>query len=208
MKVLIVSCFVAAALPVAAQAQNREAGWEFGADVIYQDASNVSFNGGSQVDFHDDWGVDLAFAYRFNERLELAFGLDWQELSYDADFVSATNPALGFRIGGDMEAFTPRIGVNFNFLPGSITPYVTGSVGWTFVDTNIPNGRVQVGCWWDPWWGQICTPYQSTKSPTNLRMTSASVCVGISRAASRCAPPTRSIGGTTARHRARLISIS
>jgi hypothetical protein len=23
---------------------------------------------------------------------------------------------------------------------------------------------VQVGCWWDPWWGQICTPYQSTKS--------------------------------------------
>jgi opacity protein-like surface antigen len=23
---------------------------------------------------------------------------------------------------------------------------------------------VQVGCWWDPWWGYICTPYQSTKS--------------------------------------------
>jgi opacity protein-like surface antigen len=166
MKAVVVSFLAAvAAVPLAAQAQQgRQPGWEFGADVIYQDSSKVTFDGGSKIDFQDDWGLDLAFAYRFNERLELTFGLDWQEVSYDADFVSALDPTRGFRVNGDMEAFTPKVGLNFNFMPGPITPFVTGSVGWTFVDTNIPNGRVQVGCWWDPWWGQICTPYQSTKS--------------------------------------------
>jgi opacity protein-like surface antigen len=166
MKALIVSCLAAfAALPLATQAQSREPGWEFGADLIYQDSSEVKFDGGSKVNFHDEWGLDLSFGYRLNERLVLVFGLDWQEVSYDADFVSALNPALGARVSGDMEAFTPKVGLDFNLLQGHpLTPYVTGSIGWTFVDTNIPNGRVEVGCWWDPWYGQICTPYQSTKS--------------------------------------------
>jgi opacity protein-like surface antigen len=165
MKALIVSCLAAlAALPLAAQAQSRDPGWEFGGDVIYQDSSDVGFNGGTKINFDGAWGLDLVFAYRLNDRFELTFGLDWAQVDYDANLVSATNPALGFGISGDMESFTGKAGVNFNFMEGPITPYVTGSVGWTWVDTNIPNSQVQVGCWWDPWYGEICTPYQSTKT--------------------------------------------
>lgn len=171
MKALIVSClFATAVISAAAQAQSqsqsqtRGTGWEFGADVIYQDGNDVSFEGGSRVDFDEDFGIALTFGYRFNERLELQFGLDWNEMSYDASFVSATVPNLGVDVGGDMEAFTPHVALNFNFIDGAFTPYVTGGIGWAFVDTNIPNSRVEIGCWWDPWYGQICTPYQSTKS--------------------------------------------
>ena len=39
--------------------------------------------------------------------------------------------------------------MNFNFLEGDLTPYVTGGVGWSFIDTNIPDAppqtRVLVG---------------------------------------------------------------
>jgi opacity protein-like surface antigen len=65
-------------------------------------------------------------------------------------------------ISGDMESFTPRLNGVFNFMEGPLTPYVIAGVGWSFIDTNIPTGQVSVGCWWDPWWGQICTPYQPT----------------------------------------------
>src|SRR5262245_7137301 len=66
MKALIVSCLAAvAALPLATQAQVRQPGWEFGGDVIYQDSSTVTFDGGTKINFHDDWGLDLSFGYRF-----------------------------------------------------------------------------------------------------------------------------------------------
>ena len=54
--------------------------------------------------------------------------------------------------------------MNYNFLAADFTPYVTGGIGWSFIDTNIPNSQVEIGCWWDPWYGQICTPYQSTRT--------------------------------------------
>jgi opacity protein-like surface antigen len=146
-----------------AEAQDRGTGWEVGAELIYQDTADVTVEGGSRLAFDASWGVALTFGYRFNDRLELGFGLDWQEIDYDATFQSGLIPSLQIPVSGDMEAFTPRAWLNYNFMEGPITPFVNGGIGWSFIDTNIPNSRVQVGCWWDPWWGYICTPYQSTK---------------------------------------------
>jgi opacity protein-like surface antigen len=167
MKIFFLACLLAAGSIATASAQSRDTrgpGWEFGFDVIYQDSTDISFEGGSTASLHEDWGLVLSVAYRINERLEVGFGLDWQTTEYNADLQSATLPDLRIGVNGDLEAFTPRGWLNFNFVQGPITPYVTGGIGWAFVDTNIPNSRVEIGCWWDPWWGQICTPYQSTKS--------------------------------------------
>jgi opacity protein-like surface antigen len=32
------------------------------------------------------------------------------------------------------------------------------------VDTNIATEPPQTGCWWDPWWGYVCTTFQDTKT--------------------------------------------
>jgi opacity protein-like surface antigen len=145
-------------------ADTRDPGWDFGVDVIYQDSADITFKGGSTASLDSDWGLALTFGYRFNSHLELGFSLDWQSVDYEAELQSGLLPNLRVGVSGDLEAFTPRAYLNYNFMEGPITPYVTAGVGWSFVDTNIPNSRVQVGCWWDPWWGYICTPYQSTKS--------------------------------------------
>jgi opacity protein-like surface antigen len=148
----------------AAQGGTREAGWDFGVDAVYQFSKSVNFEGGSRLNLEDDLGAALTIGYRFNSQLELQFGLDWNNVDYKGTLQSASFPGLNASVNGDMETFSPRVNAVWNFRDAPITPYVTGGIGWAFIDTNIPTGQVQVGCWWDPWWGQICTPYQPTKS--------------------------------------------
>jgi opacity protein-like surface antigen len=153
---------------------DRQPGWDFGGELLYQFSQDVDFEGGSKADLDDDLGLALSFTYRFNSRLELLFGLDWNSYDYSADIAPApTSPGgpivgTGFSIDGEIETWTPRVGVNFNLLEGDLTPYVTGGVGWSFIDTNVPDGRAQSACWWDPWFGYVCGTFQDTKSLDEL----------------------------------------
>ena len=172
MRIPIIICVLtAASLSSLAHAQSSTArgpGWEAGVDVIYQDSLDLSFEGGTRASLDASWGLSLNATYRFNDRFEMGLGLDWLKIDYDATLQSGLFSDVSADVSGDMETFTPRVWGNFNFMEGPITPFLTAGVGWGFVDTNIPNSRVQVGCWWDPWWGYICTPYQSTKSVDDL----------------------------------------
>jgi opacity protein-like surface antigen len=142
---------------------DRDTGWEFGGELIYQDSQDIDGDNGSSASIDSDIGLALTFGYRFSERVELTMGLDWNNVDYTAELVSATLP-ISIGVDGELESFTPRVGVNFNFMEGPFTPYVNGTIGYTFIDTNIPNGPPQTSCWWDPWYGQICGTWQSTRS--------------------------------------------
>ena len=158
----------------AAALADRQPGWDFGGEVLYQFSQDVDFKGGSRASLDDDLGLALSFTYRFNSRLELLFGVDWNSIDYNADIapapVSPGGPVVGngFSVEGTIEYWTPRVGVNFNLLEGDLTPYVTGGIGWAFIDTNVPEGRPQSTCWWDPWYGYVCGTFQNTKSVDEL----------------------------------------
>ena len=160
---IVTMAAVCSAWSLAAYA-DRDTGWEFGGELIYQDSQDIDGDNGSTASIDSDIGLAITFGYRFNERVELTMGLDWNNVDYTADLVSGTIPGLSIGVDGELESFTPRVGVNFNFLEGPITPYVNGTIGYTFIDTNIPTGPVQGGCWWDPWYGQICGTWQETRS--------------------------------------------
>ena len=68
------------------------------------------------------------------------------------------------RLRGDLEFLTLMGNATYNFLPGQFSPFVTGALGWSWVDTNIATEPPQVGCWWDPWWGYVCSSFQDTRS--------------------------------------------
>jgi opacity protein-like surface antigen len=158
----------------AAALADRQPGWDFGGEVLYQFSQDVDFKGGSHADLDDDLGLALSFTYRFNSRFELLFGVDWNSIDYSADIAPApTSPGgpiigSGFSVDGTLEYWTPRVGVNFNLLEGDFTPYATAGVGWSFIDTNVPEGRPQSTCWWDPWYGYVCGTFQNTKSIDEL----------------------------------------
>jgi opacity protein-like surface antigen len=148
---------------------DRDTGWDYGADVIYSFAQDIGFDGGSKADIDDDLGLALSFGYRFSSRLELLFSLDWNNSDYDLHVAPGDSAAgNGFNATGEIESWTPRVGINFNLLEGPLTPYVTGAVGWSFIDTNIPDSPPQTACWWDPWWGYYCGTYQNTRNIDEL----------------------------------------
>ncbi len=162
---------VCSAWSLAAHA-DRDTGWEFGGELIYQDSADFDGSENSSASLDSDIGIALTFGYRFNEKLELTFGLDWNNVDYSADIVAEDVPLIPdgtqISVSGELEAFTPRVGINFNFMDGPFTPYVSGMIGYAFVDTNIPDGPPQTGCWWDPWYGQICGTWQDTRSADNF----------------------------------------
>ena len=144
---------------------DRDTGWEFGGELLYQNSQDIEFEGDSTVSTDSDLGFAVTFGYRLNANLEIQFGIDWQTVDYNAAIAPGTgNPSLGITIDGEYEAITPRVGLAYNFIDGPITPYVTGVVGYSFIDTNIPDGPPTVGCWWDPWYGEVCTAWQETRS--------------------------------------------
>jgi len=144
--------------------QNRADRWEFGVDLLLQDALDLDFRGGSTADLDSAVGFRFAFGYHYGDHLQVEFALDYADVDYDAVLVSADDPDVTGRVRGTLESFTPRLNLTWNFMAGSLTPFVTGGIGYSFIDTNIPAGPPGIGCWWDPWWGYICTPYQATRS--------------------------------------------
>jgi opacity protein-like surface antigen len=150
-----------------AHSANREAGWEAGFDVVYQDSAEFDFERGSKVEFDDDYGVSFTFGYRANPHLEFQFALDYADTDYSVLLVTADSngvPTGTLTGSGEMESFTPRANVQWNLLDRPVTPFLMGGIGYAFIDTNIPNGRPQTGCWYDPWYGYLCQTVQPTKS--------------------------------------------
>src|SRR3954469_6981230 len=85
MKMLSAVCLSAAAaclLSTGAQAQSRGEGWEFGGDVVYQMSQDFNGDNGTEVNFSDEFGLSLDAGYRFNDRFEVHFGLDWSSIGY------------------------------------------------------------------------------------------------------------------------------
>lgn len=147
----------------------RGPGWEFALELLYQGSTNVGFEGGTSASLDDAFGFAFGAGYRFNEKLEIQFGIDWQEIDYDVRFQSTEDPDTQFTGRGELDVFTPRVTLNYNFLPGNVTPFVNAGIGWTFIDTNIPQGPPQGVCWWDPWWGPVCGLFQDTKDFDEFR---------------------------------------
>src|SRR3954466_12851856 len=83
MKMLSAVCLSAAAaclLSTGANAQSRGEGWEFGGDVVFQLSQDFKGDNGTSVSFDDDIGLSLDAGYRFNDRYEVHFGLDWNNV--------------------------------------------------------------------------------------------------------------------------------
>jgi opacity protein-like surface antigen len=157
-----------ALLANATQGQDRDPGWEFGLDVLYQDSQSATFEGGSSIETDSDYGLSATFGYRINSRLEVGFALDWQNIDYQATLIPQVASQRPLNVRASLEAFTPRAYANFNFMEGPFTPFITGAVGWSFIDTNIPSGLPQDYCWFDPWWGPVCVRDQPTASVDEL----------------------------------------
>jgi opacity protein-like surface antigen len=150
-----------------AQASDRTGKWDVFFSALYADSQSVSSDNGSSAHIDSDLGWGFGFGYNFNEHFGLEFSANWFEAGYDANVTpDAGNPNQPRSVSGTLESSTFGLNATYNILPRAFTPYITGGVGGTYIDTNIPDGPAVPVCWWDPWWGYYCAPAYPTKADT------------------------------------------
>lgn len=56
----------------------------------------------------------------------------------------------------------------FYFTEKPLAPFIQAGLGWTYIDSNVTDGPPSTGCWWDFWWGYVCSNFYSTYSSTDF----------------------------------------
>lgn len=144
-----------------AQAGEREGDWETRLGLVFQNSTDVEFDGGTTAEFESGTGFKLGIAYHYTDNLEVGFNIGLDQQDYNSDIVGE-NGAV-FPIKGELEYTTAILDLTYNFIDGPFTPFVVGGIGWAWMDTNIGNEPPQTGCWWT-WYGYVCTTWQDTKT--------------------------------------------
>jgi opacity protein-like surface antigen len=135
----------------------------------YFSGDSIEGEGGSTIDLNSDFGWGFGFGYNLNEKFNLGFEFTWLDTNYEATIQSGETPALpAVTVGGTLEASTGNFNVQYNILDRVVTPFIGGGIGWTYIDSNIPTGPDETYCWWDPWYGYICSSWQPTAADTSL----------------------------------------
>jgi opacity protein-like surface antigen len=167
---ILVAVLAWAIWPVVASAQGsfgygktaeRAQNWDFALQLLYQGSETSSGPNGSSADIDEELGLGFLFNYNFTNRLALGFDFNWVNPRYSAVLVPEDGSASR-TINHKLDMFTGQFKGVFNLLEGPITPYAELSGGWTYIDSNVANAPPINGCWWDPWWGYVCSSFYST----------------------------------------------
>lgn len=119
-----------------------------------------------KFDFDDDalWGFGLAYHLNshFSVRAEFTAGYPDYEASWN-----------GETLHGESFVQEGRFNLDFHLLETPMTPYVSGGLGYFYVDTGIPTGPPGYYYWWDYYWGSVVSVYQPTYTDTFFTLNAA-----------------------------------
>ncbi len=138
--------------------------WELHAGPIFGLSQTVDFSNGS-ADIKDTFGIKLGAAYYLTDHLALG-----GDFSYSRGDFSSTVTNNGVAVGvqdGHESASTLLFDGTYSFLNGPLRPYIGAGLGYSWVNTDIVAGPPVAGCWWDPWWGYVCSGYQPTRGTSS-----------------------------------------
>src|SRR5258706_6994655 len=140
-RILIETCVAIAPLywaggAFAENSTDRAGHWEGSFQVLYGDSKTVDSDNGSSAEVDNSFGWGLGFGYNFDDHWAIEFNGSWREADYKATITpQAGNPNGPQSISGTLETGTLAVNATYNFLPRALTPFVTGGVGGTYVDT-------------------------------------------------------------------------
>jgi outer membrane protein assembly factor BamA len=166
-KTVTVAVFCALATAAMAQSYSyRAEEWECSLGLQYSLATDIYGESGSKAEINDDLGIGFAAGYNINEYVQLGGSFNWNSRSYRATAGGEGSSKIPYN--NDMETTTLGLNGIYFLLPGNLTPFVSASVGYVFVDSNIQNGRTETQCYTDPVWGYTCDTYTPTRTESGL----------------------------------------
>jgi opacity protein-like surface antigen len=135
----------------------RERNWEAGLLLQYQTGSSNDFEGGSSLDIDSSLGFGFGIGWNWTDNWNLSYRFSLNKPGYSATIVPEDPAETPQTVDYEMSKNSHQFNVTYNFLKGPLTPYLQAGVGWTKLDSNIISRPPTTGCWWDPWWGYICS---------------------------------------------------
>jgi opacity protein-like surface antigen len=135
--------------------------WDFSIQTRYTGSSDFTGDNGESLSLSDDLGWGIGFNYNFNARFNMGFFFNWRSVYYDATVVDDSTPPNSTDYSNVLDTSTVAMSFYYYVMPKKLTPYLTGSLGWTLLDSNITSG-ISTGCWWDPWYGYVCSNYPTS----------------------------------------------
>lgn len=144
----------------------RDDTWETTLQLIGTNSESTNGQNGSSLKVDSQIGFAFGVAYNFNEHFAIGFDGSFVEPSYTAVFNTEEDGLVSLR--HKMTVFNGQVNGIWNVIDGQFTPYVQAGLGWTYIDSNVTDGPPTTGCWWDPWWGYICSGFYTTYDDTRF----------------------------------------
>jgi outer membrane assembly lipoprotein YfiO len=145
--------------------RGRKGRYEITLQPRYVASKTIDGDGGSKLELDPAFGFGLGFGYNFTNKVALHLDGSWARSDYQAMIPTTDtsgNPTGSKTVGGTLDTATVALNLSYYILDGPLTPFLMGGIGWTFVDSNIPSGPPEGVCWYDPWYGYVCSSYQNT----------------------------------------------
>jgi len=133
-----------------------------------QNGSDKVFDGGAQLDVDSVLGWGFSLGWNWTQKLNLSYRLLFTEPDYTATIVPEDDAVGHQSLEHTMSKYSHQLNMTYHFRDAALTPFAIAGVGVASVDSNVPNGSVDGGCWWDPWWGYTCFADWETYSSTEL----------------------------------------
>jgi opacity protein-like surface antigen len=146
--------------------EGRAGSWEFFMPLTYNPSTTINSQGGSSVDLDPTWGFGIGFGYNFNDHFQMNGLFSWSARNYTAKAVQSDGTTRSYSNTTYLSTFSVN-GIYY-FLKGKINPFVSGGLGITYIDTSIQTGPSNGTCWWDPWYGYVCSTYYPTKTQSDF----------------------------------------
>jgi opacity protein-like surface antigen len=154
--------FGAQALSQQARDADREHTFETTLHANFYETQTLGFEHGSQIKIDSTTGWGFFWGYNFTNLLSAGLDMSWAQPNAKLTIQPAQTGLNARSLSGEFNTFSLTAIGTWNVLPGPLTPYFSGGIGWTSINTNIPTGQPVPGCWWDPWWGYVCDYYYPT----------------------------------------------
>jgi len=146
----------------------RDGTWEASLLVGNQASLDVTGDGGSTVAIDSQLGWGITMGWNMTPHWNFSYRFFMANPNYTATLVPDQPDAQPLVFSYDLDRYSNQVNASYNFLRGPLTPYVSAGIGWTNIDSNVPEGPPATGCWWDPWWGYICYTEYSTYSTSGF----------------------------------------
>ncbi len=147
---------------------DRYGNFEVGMLMQYQNGSDIEGEGGSSLDIDSGWGWGFGLGWNWTENWNLSYRFSLNKPDYSATIVPEDPVEPAQTINYELSKNTHMFNLTYNFMDGPLTPYVQAGLGWTKLDSNIISRPPTTGCWWDPWWGWICSTTWETFETTEF----------------------------------------